>query len=148
MQSSFDKVILVHKCITKFPAYSRMQGIFNAFRDKRTKSKPILRYRTSPKECQPENGIFFAITVLKITPRRQPCGDFMLCSNKKYAHFQVRGSFGKVILAHKGITKPPAYSRIQAVFNVFRGKRTKPKPNLLYDGRPKGKPFLFLLTIF
>ena len=49
MQSSFDKVILVHKCITKFPAYSRMQGIFNAFRDKRTKSKPILRYRTSPK---------------------------------------------------------------------------------------------------
>ena len=48
MQSSFDKVILVHKCITKFPAYSRMQGIFNAFRDKRTKSKPILRYRTSP----------------------------------------------------------------------------------------------------
>jgi len=49
MQSSFDKVILVHKCITKFPAYLRMQGIFNAFRDKRTKSKPILRYRTSPK---------------------------------------------------------------------------------------------------
>ncbi|MBR1530842.1 MAG: hypothetical protein IJ643_02150, partial [Eubacterium sp.] len=49
MQSSFDKVILVHKCITKFPAYSRMQGIFNAFRDKRSKSKPILRYRTSPK---------------------------------------------------------------------------------------------------
>ncbi|MBR1530526.1 MAG: hypothetical protein IJ643_00545, partial [Eubacterium sp.] len=48
MQSSFDKVILVHKCITKFPTYSRMQGIFNAFRDKRTKSKPILRYRTSP----------------------------------------------------------------------------------------------------
>ncbi|MBR2133698.1 MAG: hypothetical protein IJ851_03205, partial [Eubacterium sp.] len=46
------------------------------------------------KECQPENGIFFAITVLKITARRQPCGDFMLCSNKKYAHFQVRGSFG------------------------------------------------------
>ncbi|MBR2278870.1 MAG: hypothetical protein IJ872_06625, partial [Eubacterium sp.] len=90
------------------------------------------------KECQPENGIFFAITVLKITPRRQPCGDFMLCSNKKYAHFQVRGSFGKVILAHKGITKTPAYSRIQAFFNVFRGKRTKPKPNLLYDGRPKG----------
>ncbi|MBQ9530841.1 MAG: hypothetical protein IJR70_02090, partial [Eubacterium sp.] len=49
MQSSFDKVILVHKCITKFPAYSRMQGLFNALRDKRTKSKPILRYRTSPK---------------------------------------------------------------------------------------------------
>ena len=48
----------------------------------------------------------------------------------------MRGSFGKVILAHKGITKPPAYSRIQAVFNVFRGKRTKPKPNLLYDGHP------------
>ena len=52
MQSSFDKVILVHKCITKFPAYSRMQEIFNAFRDKRTKSKPILRYRTSPKVRQ------------------------------------------------------------------------------------------------
>ena len=48
MQSSFDKVILVHKGITKFPAYASMQGIFNAFREKRTKSKPILRYRTSP----------------------------------------------------------------------------------------------------
>ena len=70
----------------------------------------------------------------------------MLCSNKKYAHFQVRGSFGKVILAHKGITKPPAYSRIQAVFNVFRGKRTKPKPNLLYDGRPKGLILHLLLN--
>ena len=49
MQSSFDKVILVHKGITKSPAYSRIQGIFNGFRDKRTKSKPILRYRTDSK---------------------------------------------------------------------------------------------------
>ncbi|MBQ9516887.1 MAG: hypothetical protein IJR60_02260, partial [Eubacterium sp.] len=64
-------------------------------------------------------------------------GDFVLCSNKKYAHFWVRSSFGKVILGHKGITKPPAYSRIQAVFNVFRGKMTKPKPNPIYVGRPK-----------
>ena len=76
----------------------------------------------------------------------------MLCSNKKYAHFQVRGSFGKVILAHKGITKTPAYSRIQAFFNVFRGNSTKPKPNLLYDGRPNGslifnEPLILILLL-
>ena len=49
MQSSFDKVILAHKGITKPLAYSRIQAVFYFFRDKRTKSKPILRYRTSPK---------------------------------------------------------------------------------------------------
>ena len=32
--------------------------------------------------------------------------------------------------------------RIQTVFYVVRGKRIKPKPNLLYDGRPKSR-FLF-----
>jgi hypothetical protein len=69
----------------------------------------------------------------------------VLCSIKKSAHFLVRSSFGKVILVHKGITKPPAYSRMQAVFNVFRGKSTKPKPKLLYEVRPKG---LFLLYCY
>ena len=64
----------------------------------------------------------------------------MLCSDKKYAHFWVRSSFGKILLGHNGIIKPSAYLRIQTVFYVVRGKRIKPKPNLLYDGRPKGYP--------
>jgi len=59
-------------------------------------------------------------------------------SNKKSAHFRVLCSFGKVILGHKRIIKPLAYLRIQAVFNAFRGKRTKPKPNPIYVGCPKG----------
>ena len=62
----------------------------------------------------------------------------MPCSNKKSAHFWVLCSFGKVILGYKGITKAPAYLRIQALFSVFRGKRTKPKPNPIYVGCPKG----------
>ncbi|MBR3148742.1 MAG: hypothetical protein IKF64_01090 [Eubacterium sp.] len=86
----------------------------------------------------PKMTSFCAITALKITPRRQPSGDFVLCSPQKYAHFWVRNSFGKVVLGHKGIIKSPAYSRIQAIFNVFRGKSTKPKPNPIYVGRPKG----------
>ena len=64
MQSSFDKVVLVHKGIIKFPAYSRMEGIFNAFRDKRTKSKPILRYRTSPKYGVPFKSVISFSDVL------------------------------------------------------------------------------------
>ena len=50
MQRSFDKVVLIHNGITKSPEYLRIQGIFNGFRDKRTKSKPILRYGTSPNQ--------------------------------------------------------------------------------------------------
>ena len=48
MQGSFDKVFLGYKAIKKSAAYSRIQRIFCCFRVKKAKSKPILRYRTSP----------------------------------------------------------------------------------------------------
>ena len=49
MQGSFDKVFLGYKAINKSAAYSRIQRICCCFRVKKAKSKPILRYRTSPK---------------------------------------------------------------------------------------------------
>ena len=46
MRSSFDKVVLVHKGIIKSPAYSRIQGILNCFRDK-VKTYPSLPHLAS-----------------------------------------------------------------------------------------------------
>ncbi|MBO4338885.1 MAG: hypothetical protein J5877_03065, partial [Clostridia bacterium] len=87
VQSSFGKVILVHKVIIKSPAYFRIQESFNCFRDKRTKPKPKHPYRYRPFPSL----LFFAFR--KIIHK--------LFTNKNIDFFEQRGIIGSVVSTQK-----------------------------------------------